>query len=127
MVAVGRWPEVETKVFANVSGSCILNTVGREANKYEGLSREELESLVRRQAELIEQLRQQIEELRRKGHRQAAPFSKNKRKETPLRPGRKRGQGKFENRPAPPELPADNRVMAAQPESWIWSAWIRRR
>src|SRR5262249_34995097 len=32
-----------------------------------------------------------------------APFSKNKRKKNPKRPGRKPGRGPFNNRPAPPE------------------------
>jgi transposase len=49
------------------------------------------------------QLRAEIEELKRKNARQAAPFSKNKRKKNPKRPGRKPGQGPFNNRPAPPE------------------------
>jgi transposase len=49
------------------------------------------------------QLRAEIEELKRKNARPAAPFSKNKRKKNPKRPGRKSGQGPFNNRPAPPE------------------------
>src|SRR5882672_6396362 len=49
------------------------------------------------------QLRAEIEELKRKNARQAAPFSKNKRKKNPKRPGRKPGQEPFNNWPAPPE------------------------
>ena len=48
-------------------------------------------------------LRAEIEELKRKNARSAAPFSKNKHKKNPKRPGRKAGQGIFRNRPAPPE------------------------
>src|SRR6266508_4606428 len=47
------------------------------------------------------QLRAEIEELKRKNARPAAPFSKNKRKKNPKRPGRRPGQGKFRNRTAP--------------------------
>jgi transposase len=48
-------------------------------------------------------LRAEIEELKRSNARQAAPFSKNKRKKNPKRPGRMAGQGPFRNRPAPSE------------------------
>jgi transposase len=47
------------------------------------------------------QLRAEIEELKRKNARPAAPFSKNKRKKNPKRPGRRPGQGEFRNRTAP--------------------------
>jgi transposase len=50
-----------------------------------------------------ERLRAEIEQLKRNNARSAAPFSKNKRKQNPKRPGRKPGQGPFNNRPAPPE------------------------
>lgn len=40
---------------------------------------------------VIEDLRAQMEELRRSGKRQAAPFSKGKPKQNPKRPGRKKG------------------------------------
>src|SRR5262249_17571996 len=49
------------------------------------------------------QLRKEIEELKRKNARSAAPFSKNKHKKDPKRPGRKPGQGEFRNRTAPSE------------------------
>lgn len=48
-------------------------------------------------------LRLEVEELKRKNARTAAPFSKNKREKNPKRPGRKAGQGKFSNRTAPVE------------------------
>lgn len=48
-------------------------------------------------------LREEIEQLKRRNARSAAPFSKNKRKQDPKHPGRKPGQGEFRNRPVPPE------------------------
>ena len=51
----------------------------------------------------IARLRAENEEIKRKNARSAAPFSKNKHKKNPKRPGRKAGQGTFRNRPAPPE------------------------
>ena len=80
------------------------------------LTRTELEALVVKQSELIEQLRKQVAELVRKGHRQASPFSKNKPTANPKRPGRKRGQGVITNRPGPPEQPTDQKVEASTPE-----------
>ena len=55
------------------------------------------------QADRIKSLEKRVEELGRKNARSAAPFSKNKRKMDPQRPGRKIGQGNFENRSAPQE------------------------
>lgn len=73
------------------------------------LSRDELLALVGQlcaqvaalQAENA-QLRAENEQLRRAGKRQATPFSKGKRVEQPKRPGRKRGEGPFRSRSAPP-------------------------
>jgi transposase len=67
----------------------------------ETLSREELIAIVLEQYRLIEELRKEIEELRRGGRRQAAPFSKGKRVANPKRPGRKPGEGVFRRREAP--------------------------
>lgn len=74
----------------------------------ESLSREELIALLQKQAEQIEKLismtlalRRQIEELKRKGYRAAAPFSNGTPTQNPKRPGRKAGQGVFTNRTAP--------------------------
>lgn len=56
-------------------------------------------------AELQEALAQ-IKELQvqlRRGHRQAAPFSKDEPKSDPKRPGRRAGQGKFSHREKPAE------------------------
>jgi len=55
---------------------------------------------------LIRELLRQIEELRRKEHRSAAPFSKGKRKEHPKRPGRKPGEGNFRRRSRPTACPS---------------------
>lgn len=67
------------------------------------LSYEQLLELVSQLLTENERLRAEIEQLKRKNARSAAPFSKNKRKKNPKRPGRKPGQGPFNNRPAPPE------------------------
>ena len=75
-----------------------------------GLNRLSLIALVWRLISAIKQLWKEVttlraenEELKRKTARQAAPFSKNKRKKNPKRPGRKPGQGPFRNRTAPSE------------------------
>lgn len=67
------------------------------------LSFEQLLELVRQLSAENARLHTRIEELQRKNARSAAPFSKNKRKKDPKRPGRKAGQGTFRNRQAPPE------------------------
>lgn len=80
------------------------------------LTREELCELIRQQHDIIEKLRQQVEELGRTSHRQANPFSKNQPKASPKPPGRKPGKGIFTNRQAPPEQPTDIHVEASMPE-----------
>jgi len=65
----------------------------------ESLSREELIQIILNQQQIIEQLRAEIEQLKRRGS--AAPFSKGGRKENPKPPGRKPGQGFFRFRAAP--------------------------
>lgn len=67
------------------------------------LSREQLLELLRQLIADNARLRAEIEELKRKNARSAAPFSKNKRKKNPKRPGRKAGQGVFSNRTTPSE------------------------
>jgi transposase len=76
----------------------------------EQLNREELLELVNRLIVQVEallsenaKLKAEIEQLKRGNARSAAPFSKNKRKKNPKRPGRKPGQGIFRNRTAPSE------------------------
>src|SRR5262245_19796511 len=54
------------------------------------------------------QLRAEIEELKRKNARPAAPFSKNKRKKNPKRPGRKPGQGPFGSNSCLPPVPTQS-------------------
>lgn len=49
----------------------------------------------------LERLRAEVEELKRAGKRQAAPFARRHRVEKPKRPGRRRGQGKFAHREMP--------------------------
>jgi transposase len=72
-------------------------------------SYEELEAraarLEQQVADLTEKLAAalaEIERLKRSGKRQAAPFSKENRVSQPKKPGRKRGQGHFTRRLAPP-------------------------
>jgi transposase len=65
----------------------------------ESLSREELVQIILDQYRVIEQLRAEIEQLKRRGG--AAPFSKGTRKADPKPPGRKPGQGFFRFRSVP--------------------------
>jgi transposase len=86
------------------------------------ISREDLLALVaelqRQVAELTasnEALRAELEQLKRGGKRQAAPFSKGTRVAEPKTPGRKSGSGTFRYREAPPpeaitEPPVDVKV-----------------
>ncbi len=67
----------------------------------ETLSRDELIQIILDQQRMLEQLREEIEQLKRRGG--AAPFSKGERKADPKAPGRKRGQGWFRFRAAPEE------------------------
>jgi transposase len=67
----------------------------------DALDRAELIRLILELQRQNEQLRKQVEELRRKQHRSAAPFSKGQHKNNPKRPGRKPGQGSFDHRRAP--------------------------
>jgi len=83
----------------------------------EQLNREQLIGLVRKLERLVdaqrtelERLRQENERLRREGHRQAAPFSRRRRKPDPQRPGRKPGRGRFTQRAAP---------LADQVTQWV--------
>ncbi len=62
-----------------------------------GQLRERIERLEAEKAELGKQL----EEAERKSKRQAAPFSKNKKKTNPKKPGRKPNQGRFSHRRKP--------------------------
>lgn len=70
------------------------------------LSREELIGLIREQRRVIEQLREEIERLKRSGYRSAVPFSKGKGKSNP-KPPQKPGQGYFRFRAAPEQAPQE--------------------
>ncbi|RPI18441.1 MAG: IS66 family transposase [Acidobacteria bacterium] len=94
-----------------------------EREPLHALSREDLLALVaelqRQIAELRvrqEALRAEIDQLKRGGKRQAAPFSKGTRTTAPKSPGRKPGAGTFCYRKAPPpeavtEPPVDVKVL----------------
>src|SRR5512143_2521452 len=84
------------------------------------LSREELIEFIVAQQRIIEdlqrtigELRNEIEQLRRGGKRQAAPFSKGKPVQNPKRPGRKSGQGRFARRQAPSTEPTETILAEA--------------
>ena len=88
----------------------ILPTIMKLSVDPEQLSREQLLELVNHLIAQIEtllsenaKLKAELEQLKHDNARSAAPFSKNKRKKNPKRPGRKPGQGIFRNRPAPSE------------------------
>src|SRR5689334_4219933 len=70
------------------------------------LDRTALIAIILQQAAMIEQLRAEIEQLKRGNARQAAPFSKGRPVKNPKKPGRKPGQGLFKRResPAPEQL-----------------------
>lgn len=79
------------------------------------LRREELIALIVDQQQVIEQLRKEVEELRRVGRRQAAPFSTGRRVANPKRPGRKPGEGVFRRRVAPLQAPSEIVTAVAPP------------
>ena len=61
---------------------------------------------------LLERLQAEVEELRRAGKRQAAPFARRKLVEHPKRPGRKAGQGRFTRREKPAPKQVDKTEVA---------------
>jgi transposase len=74
----------------------------------ESLDREELIQIILDQYRLIEQLRVEIEQWKKRGS--AAPFSKGTRKSSPKAPGRKPGQGYFRFRGAPEQAKKEEAV-----------------
>jgi len=85
-----------------------------DRSELDSKDRAELIALILEQRRMIEQLRKQVDELRRGGRRQAAPFSKGRRVDNPKRPGRKPGKGLFSRRSAPFQPPSEI-VLAAVP------------
>lgn len=75
----------------------------------ESLSRDQLIQVILDQHRMIEKLKAEIEELKRKGG--AAPFSKGTRKADPKPPGRKPGQGFFRFRNASDERFASEPIL----------------
>lgn len=71
------------------------------AEHVRSLDRESLIEKLLEALEKIKALEAEIAELKRARHRQSAPFSKGKRKQTPSKPGRRAGQGRFTNRGKP--------------------------
>jgi len=61
----------------------------------------ELEKQLAQALAMIQKLQKEVEELKRAGKRQAAPFARRKWVERPKKPGRKKGQGKFAHRATP--------------------------
>ncbi len=61
----------------------------------------ELEKQLAQALAIIEKLQKEVEEWKRAGKRQAAPFARRKWVERPKRSGRKKGQGKFTHRAKP--------------------------
>lgn len=78
---------------------------------------EELERTVRRLQEQVQVLTQALEEARRAGKRQAAPFGKQKRTEKPQKPGRKAGKdyGQHARRVPPEDAPIQEEHQAPLP------------
>jgi transposase len=79
----------------------------------------ELEEQLIQALKAIEKMRKQnellhteVEELKRAGKRQAAPFARRKLVERPKRPGRKAGQGKFSRREQPERRQVDRTKKA---------------
>lgn len=77
----------------------------------------ELERMVRALQEQVQVLTAALEEARRAGKRQAAPFRKAKRVEEPKKPGRKPGEqyGEHARRSVPEDAPIDERHEAPLP------------
>jgi hypothetical protein len=77
----------------------------------ESLSREELIRIIIEQQRVIERLRSDIEELKKRSS--AAPFSKGNGKANPQKAGRKPGQGPFRRRMEPSPVPGQQAVRVA--------------
>ena len=69
-------------------------------------------TIIQRLQKQLERLQAEVEELKRAGKRQAAPFARRKLVEHPKRPGRKAGQGKFSRRGRPTHRQVDQTKKA---------------
>src|SRR3989339_588636 len=88
------------------AGNCKLMTMSRKRNtnklrnpKDQRIA--ELEKQLAQALAMIEKLQKEVEELKRAGKRQAAPFARRKWVERPKKSGRKKGQGQFAHRAKP--------------------------
>jgi transposase len=79
--------------------------VAKKKPPVEQLSREELLALVRELERKNAELLKENQRLKRAQHRQATPFSKERRVNNPKKPGRKKGQGPFRRRDTPAQNP----------------------
>ena len=75
----------------------------------------ELLKIVLEQSAEIQRLKTELEALKRKQIRTAAPFSRNKPKKKPLPPGRKPGVGVFKNRSIPTPEEITNTIIVVAP------------
>lgn len=94
----------------------------RVPEDYDSLSREELAKLVRNLLRVIRAQQAQIEALKReleqeRKHKGHAPFSKGPKKGAHKKPGRKKGQGRFTNRPPPDPSTVTDRMTIAPPDT----------
>lgn len=80
------------------------------------LTKAELLKLVLEQRAEIERLKTELETLKRKQARQAAPFSTNQAARNPKRPGRKPGLGQFKYRAAPAPQTITRTIEVPAPE-----------
>ena len=88
----------------------------------DAVDRTELIRLIRELQRQNEQLREQIEELQRKSHRSAAPFSKGKRKENPKSPEESQAKENSSAVPSRRPTPATHRLMCPSSGSGVHSA-----
>lgn len=82
----------------------------------EPLDREELIRLIYKLADRNKALEAEVAELRRRNARSAAPFSKNKPKPNPKKPGRKAGEGTYKHREAPEPTEPEEKAPVSEKE-----------
>ena len=86
------------------------------------------ESLIEKLQEELAAVRAELARLRRRQHRQAAPFSRDQPVSDPKRPGRKPGQGRFVHReePRPEDVTRTLEAPVAAPCCPCGGEWERR-